>query len=83
MGDYRSMDETALIALGILMEEAARDTLGRTGDLVFTEGEEFPESPSKKVRAASTAPSSVRMRPSKKRRRILEDQDGSNKDNET
>jgi len=73
-GDYRSMDETALIALGILIEEAARDTLGQTGDLVFTEGEEVQESP--KVRATSTASNSATVRPSKKRRRIYEDQDG-------
>lgn len=37
--DWRSMDETALLALGILMEEMCRDDLGETGDLVFTEGE--------------------------------------------
>lgn len=36
--DERSMDETALLAVGILLEEAARDSLGRNGDLVFTEG---------------------------------------------
>ncbi|KAH6697201.1 hypothetical protein F5X68DRAFT_2872 [Plectosphaerella plurivora] len=35
--DENSMDETALIALGILLEEAGRDVLGRRGDLVFTE----------------------------------------------
>jgi hypothetical protein len=38
-GDWRSMDETALLALGILMEEVCRETLGETGDMVFTEGE--------------------------------------------
>lgn len=32
------MDETSLLALGILMEEICRDTLGETGDMVFTEG---------------------------------------------
>lgn len=37
--DERSMDETALLAFGILLEEAARDALGTEGDLVFTEGE--------------------------------------------
>lgn len=31
------MDETALIAFGILMEEMARKLLGETGDLAFTE----------------------------------------------
>lgn len=38
--DWRSMDETALLALGILMEEAAADVLGETGDLTFVEGED-------------------------------------------
>ncbi len=38
--DCKSMDETALIALGILLEEAAGECLGQTGDLVFVEGEE-------------------------------------------
>lgn len=37
-GNWRSMDETALIAMGILLEEAAREGLGRTGDMVFVEG---------------------------------------------
>ncbi|KAI0386821.1 hypothetical protein F5Y04DRAFT_242447 [Hypomontagnella monticulosa] len=36
--DERSMDETALLAFGILVEEAGREVLGRSGDLVFTEG---------------------------------------------
>ncbi|KAI0472678.1 hypothetical protein GGR56DRAFT_576686 [Xylariaceae sp. FL0804] len=38
--DERSMDETALLALGILLEEAGREVLGKGGDLVFTEGVE-------------------------------------------
>ncbi|KAI0179346.1 hypothetical protein GGR52DRAFT_302444 [Hypoxylon sp. FL1284] len=38
--DERSMDETALIAFGVLLEEAGREILGRRGDLVFTEGVE-------------------------------------------
>ncbi|KAB5555009.1 hypothetical protein GE09DRAFT_1222473 [Coniochaeta sp. 2T2.1] len=38
--DERSMDETALLAFGILLEEAAREALGKNGDLVFTEGVE-------------------------------------------
>jgi hypothetical protein len=75
-GDYQSLDETALIALGILMEEAARDTLGQTGDMVFVEGEELRKGLGRRVQAASAAPNSARVRPSKKRRRIHEDQDG-------
>jgi hypothetical protein len=36
--DERSMDETALLAFGILIEEACRDAIGKKGDLAFTEG---------------------------------------------
>ena len=36
--DENSMDETALLAFGILLEEAGRGILGSHGDLVFTEG---------------------------------------------
>lgn len=36
--DEASMDETALLAFGILLEEAGRDVLGKRGDMVFTEG---------------------------------------------
>ncbi|RAH51540.1 uncharacterized protein BO95DRAFT_5656 [Aspergillus brunneoviolaceus CBS 621.78] len=39
--DHHSMDETALIAMGILLEEMAKESLGETGDLVFVEGEEI------------------------------------------
>ena len=37
--DFESLDETALLAVGILMEEMAREVLGETGDLAFVEGE--------------------------------------------
>lgn len=37
---YESMDGTALIALGILLEEMCKEKLGDTGDLAFAEGEE-------------------------------------------
>jgi hypothetical protein len=37
------MNETALIALGILIEESAREELGETGDIVFTEAAEIEE----------------------------------------
>lgn len=39
-GDWRSLDETALLAVGILLEEAAVEALGETGDLVLVEAEE-------------------------------------------
>ncbi|KXL42573.1 hypothetical protein M433DRAFT_158741 [Acidomyces richmondensis BFW] len=35
--DMKSMDETALLALGVLLEEAAVESLGVTGDLAFAE----------------------------------------------
>ncbi|KAJ3484697.1 hypothetical protein NLG97_g6989 [Lecanicillium saksenae] len=38
--DEASMDETALLAFGILLEEAGREVLGKKGDMVFTEGVE-------------------------------------------
>jgi hypothetical protein len=38
--NQQSMDETALLAFGILLEEAGREVLGKHGDLVFTEGVE-------------------------------------------
>lgn len=42
-GDYRSLDETALIAVGILLEEACAAVLEGTGDLAFAEGEVLEE----------------------------------------
>lgn len=46
---WRSMDETALLAMGILMEEAGREILGETGDMVFVEADDHDEHPSKRV----------------------------------
>ena len=37
--DWKSLDETALLALGVLVEEQVRDLLGSEGDMVFVEGE--------------------------------------------
>ena len=79
MLDYRSLDETALIALGILMEEAARATLGRSGDLVFTEGEEVQVFSNRKAGHASSGCATA-GRP-KKRRRVREDQNIESSDN--
>lgn len=41
--DFESLDETALLGLGILLEEMAEHVLGETGDLAFVEGEEVEE----------------------------------------
>ncbi|GKT60079.1 membrane protein [Colletotrichum tofieldiae] len=43
--DERSMDESALLAFGILLEEAGKDVLGSKGDMVFTEGMEISAKP--------------------------------------
>ncbi|RDL37501.1 Uncharacterized protein BP5553_04934 [Venustampulla echinocandica] len=71
--DWRSLDETALIALGILVEEAGR--LGGAADLVFTEGAQIIERPpSEKLRGQSSRSPPTQFnksdddRPSKKRR---------------
>ena len=40
---FESMEETALLAVGILLEEAAEDILGERGDLVLVEGEVVSE----------------------------------------
>ncbi|PQE04819.1 hexose transporter protein [Rutstroemia sp. NJR-2017a BBW] len=76
--DWRSMDETALIGLGILLEEASREILGKTGDLTFTEGEEFNINTSRhgdggRSRRSSVVSPSRKARRSAKRRRILDD----------
>ena len=36
--DFESLDETALLAIGVLMEEMAHEALGETGYLAFVEG---------------------------------------------
>jgi hypothetical protein len=40
---WKCMDETALIAFGILVEETVREELGETGDLTFTEAADDEE----------------------------------------
>ena len=61
------MDETALLAFGILLEESGREILGRTGDLVFTEGEEIALEQSSPVREWRKT-----RKPKAKRRRLNE-----------
>ncbi len=56
--DERSMDETAMLAFGILLEEAAREPLGKRGDLVFTEPSTEPKTVSRPMHVAEL-PSAV------------------------
>ncbi|KAK1993626.1 membrane protein [Colletotrichum falcatum] len=53
--DERSMDESALLAFGILLEEAGRDVLGSKGDMVFTEGLELATKTNSKPPPSRTA----------------------------
>ncbi|CAG8975246.1 hypothetical protein HYALB_00007946 [Hymenoscyphus albidus] len=69
--DWRSLDETALIALGILMEEASH--LAKTSDLALTEGETvgLPAQSAKsdsRLHETITAPPGPPERSKKKRR---------------
>ena len=41
--DFKSLDATALLAMGILMEEAAREILGENGDMALVEPEELED----------------------------------------
>lgn len=67
-GDWRSMDESALIAMGILMEEATREALGETGDMVFTEGQEEVEASNKSNIRSASSERRHKGQPSKRRR---------------
>ena len=83
--DWRSMDETALLGLGILMEEICRESLGERGDLVFTEGQlnEGPEQSfgpigeTNVIEASEAAAKSGRTRKGKRRRLDVEYSDQS------
>ncbi|KAK3402726.1 hypothetical protein B0T20DRAFT_6325 [Sordaria brevicollis] len=52
--DERSMDETALLAFGILLEEASREAMGKKGDLVLTEPLTDPKVPHAHEQALDT-----------------------------
>ena len=49
------MDGSALIALGILLEEMCKEKLGDTGDLAFVEGEEEDYASARRETTASDA----------------------------
>jgi len=68
--DWRSMDETALLAFGILMEEICRKELGETGDLVFVEGESEAQTANPKAGLLGRDESVVARSRRRKRRRL-------------
>ncbi|CDM33570.1 hypothetical protein DTO013E5_7421 [Penicillium roqueforti] len=62
--DHQTMDETALLAFGILIEEMAKEELGETGDLALVEGEELSEEEDDKtgLESDTTAKSAARRK---------------------
>ena len=86
-GDFTSMDETALLAIGILLEESAKESLGETGDLVFVEGERDNSGPDtgdvgraysqsrRRVRSSSSAARRSGETRKAKRRKLNHDSD--------
>lgn len=65
------MDETALIALGILIEETAKETLGETGDLAFLEAADEEEA---KALAAQDEREQKRMKRSASKNEEVEEE---------
>ncbi|MCJ1479301.1 hypothetical protein MMC13_007986 [Lambiella insularis] len=57
-GDSKSLDETALLAMAILLQEISKHALGPSGHLVFVEGEEEDES-SNFLKPGATTPTGV------------------------
>lgn len=57
------MDETALLAFGILLEEAGREVLGSRGDLTFTEEAEASDEASDSDSIADRATNDDEARP--------------------
>ncbi|KAL8714653.1 MAG: hypothetical protein Q9220_001602 [cf. Caloplaca sp. 1 TL-2023] len=55
--DFKSMDETALMAMGILLEEAAASVLGETGDLALVEGKAWDTDDNDDVMENEVSPS--------------------------
>ena len=74
---WRSLDETALLAVGVLVEEMARGSLGADGDLVLVEGESSVEQVADRERStvskSAEQPSQDNTDKRRKRRRLNED----------
>ena len=62
-GDFKTMNGTALIAMGILLEESLREALGENGDMAFVEGEPVTDDEGKKTSNPNTSSRSLRTAP--------------------
>ena len=70
--DFHSLDETALLSLGILLEEMADQALGETGDLALTEGEVGESTVSETESVGSESASDISMEESEARSAPIE-----------
>ncbi|CAI7667954.1 unnamed protein product [Penicillium viridicatum] len=66
--DHQTMDETALLALGILIEEMAKEELGETGDLALVEGQELSEAEDDKTGLESDTTTKSTARAARRKR---------------
>ncbi|KAJ5774160.1 hypothetical protein N7457_009056 [Penicillium paradoxum] len=66
--DHQTMDETALLAMGILIEEMAKEGLGETGDLALVEGRELSEEEDEKTGVESDTTTHSAARPPRRKR---------------
>lgn len=64
---WKCMDETALIAFGILLEETTREVLGETGDLALTEAADDEE---ERVLAGDDDDEAQKSEPEPERRKV-------------
>lgn len=74
--DFRSLDETALLAVGVLLEEWADMVLGKTGHEVFLEGkkrkaDEDKADKEKEKEEVEAAARKSRKRQRRKRRKVI------------
>jgi hypothetical protein len=72
--DYNSMDGTALLAMGLLLEESCRGKMGENGQDVFVEakGKDEEMGVMRKSRARSTSDAARRSGETRRKRRKLE-----------
>ncbi|KAJ5500130.1 hypothetical protein PEX1_043490 [Penicillium expansum] len=66
--DHQTMDETALLAVGILIEEMAKEELGETGDLALVEGQELSEEEDDRTALESDTTSKSAARAARRKR---------------
>ena len=74
-GDWRSMNETALLAVGVLIEETVSGLLGETGWIAFVEGEAWENEEVDVASAERAGNTSAAVRQAEKREKDSESGD--------